>query len=103
MVGFRCGTGKLACLLALLGASVVAQQSIPDAPQPKNTQTGQFPENAPPAPKNLRNEEPPAVASSTPLPALSAQPPGELSTDLKQFGTITLRVNFVQVPVIVRD
>jgi VWFA-related protein len=87
----------------LLGATVAAQQSIPDAPKPKNPQPGQFPENAPPAPKNVRNDEPPtAVASSTPAPALQPQNP-DLSTDLKQFGTITRVVNFVQVPVIVKD
>src|SRR5262245_12279602 len=103
MVGFRSGMGRLVCLLALLGASVAAQQSIPDAPRPKNPQPGQFPENAPPAPKNVRNDEPPAaVASSTPAPALQPQNP-DLSTDLKQFGKIIVNVNFVQVPVIVKD
>src|SRR5438445_12898665 len=102
MVGFRYGMSQLACLLVLLGSSVMAQQGVPDAPQPKSPQPGQFPDSAPPAPKNVRNDAPPA-ASSTPAPIVQSQSPNGLTADLKQFGTISVSVNFVYVPVTVRD
>jgi VWFA-related protein len=103
MVGFRSGISKLAYLLVLLGSFAVAQQSIPDAPKPKDPPPGQFPDDAPPAPKNTRGQEqPPAVASATP-PVVKPQSPDGLSADLKQFGKISVTVNFIQVPVTVRD
>jgi VWFA-related protein len=81
----------------------LAQQDVPDAPQPKSsTQPGQFPEGAPQAPKNDHAAPPPAEAS-TPAPSTPAPGSDVLSTNLAQFGTIIERVNAVQIPVTVRD
>ena len=91
--------GKLVCLLALVCLSGLAQQNVPDAPQPKPSQPNQFPEGAPQAPKN-DHAAPPPVADSTPTPSPGSE---VLSTNLAQFGTITERVNAVQIPVTVRD
>lgn len=106
MVGFRYAR-MLVCLLALCAALLWAQQpqqNIPDAPQPKTSQPNQFPDDAPPAPKNTRSSDPVpgAPASSTPAPA-AAQGSDVLSTDLSQFGKFVVSVNFVQVPVTVKD
>jgi VWFA-related protein len=105
MVGSRFGT-TLACLLALYGSTALSQQSIPDAPQPKPQQPAQFPDDAPAAPKNSRTQgdgpAPAATPAPTPLP-----PQGDasdlLTTDLSQFPRIIQTVNFVQVPVTVKD
>jgi VWFA-related protein len=72
------------------------QQNIPDAPQPKPQQ---FPENAPPAPKNAHPEEP--AATPTPKPQ-SANQPGVV-TDKSQLPVFSISVNFVQIPVTVKD
>src|SRR5215472_13434392 len=106
MVGFRYAR-MMVCLLALCAALLWAQQpqqNIPDAPQPKTSQANQFPDDAPPAPKNTRPADPGpgALASSTPTPA-PAQGSDVLSTDLSQFGKFVVSVNFVQVPVNVKD
>ncbi|HKF20891.1 MAG TPA: VWA domain-containing protein [Candidatus Angelobacter sp.] len=104
MVGFRKWASMLACLLLLLSVPLVAQQGVPDAPAPKATQPNQFPDNAPPAPKNTRPTDatPPAEATPSSVPA-QPQGPDALTTDLKQFGKFTTVVNFVQVPVTVRE
>ena len=76
-----------------------SQQSVPDAPQPKSNQ---FPENAPPAPKNAHPEEP--VHAPTPTPA--AQPPnGQSGIPGKrdELFKMSIAVNFVQIPVTVKD
>jgi VWFA-related protein len=78
-----------------------AQQSIPDAPQPKNPQ-GQFPENAPPAPKNVHDD----AAAPTPTPAATADrtgPQNQLPSKRDDLYQMHINVNFVQVPVIVKD
>lgn len=90
----------LMCLVSLLGVPLVGQQSVPDAPAPKSPQTNQFPESAPPAPKNTRPDGVPAAAATAATPQQGAE---GLATDLKQFGTISISVNFVQVPVTVRE
>jgi len=103
MIGIRSCGSTLLCVLSLLGVPLWAQQNVPDAPVPKTTQTNQFPENAPPAPKNAR----PADANPSPVPTPVAAGPLQsvegLTTDLKQFGKISVAVNFVQVPVTVKD
>lgn len=76
------------------------QQTIPDAPQPKSP-ANQFPENAPPAPKNV-HEDPAATATPTPAAQQVAAANGVI-TDVGKFGTISIAVNFVQVPVTVKD
>src|SRR5215467_12645427 len=108
MVGIRSCGSTLLCLLSLLGVPLWAQQNVPDAPVPKTTQTNQFPENAPPALKNARPADTkPADAdpspASTPVAAGPLQSVEGLTTDLKQFGKISVAVNFVQVPVTVKD
>jgi VWFA-related protein len=77
------------------------QQAIPDAPQPKNPQT-QFPDNAPQSPKNV-HEEPVAAPASTPAAPQRVPAGNDIITDVGKFGTISIAVNFVQVPVIVKD
>jgi VWFA-related protein len=80
------------------------QQGVPDAPQPKPQQQGQFPENAPPAPINAHPEQPEATATPTPQPQRqrgTAQ--GDIVTDVGKFGTMSIAVNFVQIPVRVKD
>lgn len=95
--------GKLVYLLALVCLPGLAQQNVPDAPQPKpSSQPSQFPEGVPPAPKNDHAAPPPAEAS-TPTPSAPAPGSDVLSTNLAQFGKITERVNAVQIPVTVRD
>ena len=104
MVGFRNRMSILVCLLLMLSVPLVAQQNVPDAPAPKAAQPNQFPDNAPPAPKNTRPTDPTPAADATPTP-VPALPQGSdaLTTDLKQFGKFTTVVNFVQVPVTVKD
>src|SRR5262245_22895623 len=77
--------GKLVYLLALVCLPGLAQQNVPDAPQPKpSAQPSQFPEGAPQAPKNDHTEPAPAAAST---PTAAAPAPGSevLSTNLAQF------------------
>ena len=104
---FMSGTRIVVCVLALAGASLLATsllaQEIPDAPKPKPTpeQPAQFPDNAPQAPKNTRPDQPPAQAASTPQPQAVA---GDVVvTQRDQLPRFSISVNFVQVPVTVRD
>ena len=77
-----------------------SQQTVPDAPQPKNPNPqNQFPENAPPAPKNAHPEEP--AAAPTPVPRSAAQ--NGISTKRDDLYQMNISVNFVQVPVTVKD
>jgi VWFA-related protein len=81
-----------------------AQQNVPDAPQPKPQQQGQFPDNAPPAPLNSHPDQPDAMA--TPTPQTQRQLGGaqsDITTDVGRFGTMSFAVNFVQIPVRVKD
>ncbi|MGC2694491.1 MAG: hypothetical protein WA738_01745, partial [Candidatus Angelobacter sp.] len=79
-------------------------QSVPDAPPPKNPQN-QFPENAPSAPINVHPSDPAATPTPTPAPQAQRQRPGQtdLVTDVGKFGTMSISVNFVQIPVTVKD
>ncbi|HYL91566.1 MAG TPA: VWA domain-containing protein [Alphaproteobacteria bacterium] len=96
---------------ALAGASVMAQ-NVPDAPTPKtNQQSNPFPAGAPPAPKNQRTEPPAQDQSAKPdagpqqpiktVPAGKATP-ADVNPQ-EQLKTFVLNVNFVQVPVTVKD
>jgi VWFA-related protein len=91
------------CLLALAALPLVAQE-VPDAPKPKPTPeaTGQFPEGAPPAPKNTRPEQPAAQPSATPEQQKPATRPDVVETN-REAPLFKISVNFVQVPVIVKD
>jgi VWFA-related protein len=103
MLGLTRRTRELLWLLALIGLPMVAQQNVPDAPKPKNPQPAQFPDDAPPAPKNVRTDDHGPAPSSTPTPTLPQQGSEGIVTDLSQFGKIRVNVNFVPVPVTVKD
>ncbi len=74
------------------------QQSLPDGPQPKPQTTGQFPQDAPQAPKNNHD----ATPTPTPTPAPQANTSGVVM-DRSQLPTMSVRVNFVLVPVTIKD
>lgn len=105
MVGSRFGVRKLAGMVLLLGSALLAQQSqnIPDAPKPKIPDNSQFPGDAPPANKNARPDEEPAAAAATPTPALPSQAQGGVTTDRSQLPGLVVSVNFVVIPVTVKD
>jgi VWFA-related protein len=82
-----------------------SQQNVPDAPQPKAQTQGQFPDNAPPAPINTRPDQPEATPTPTPSPTQGPRPAGQSGMagrrdDLFQ---MSFSVNFVQIPVTVKD
>jgi VWFA-related protein len=103
MRGLTHRTRELIWLLAMICLPMVAQQNVPDAPKPKDPPPAQFPDDAPPAPKNVRPEDHGPVAVSTPTSTPPAQGSEGVVTDLSKFGSISISVNFVQVPVIVKD
>ncbi|HZU31823.1 MAG TPA: VWA domain-containing protein [Candidatus Angelobacter sp.] len=78
------------------------QQGVPDAPQPKG-QPSQFPENAPPAPKNAHPEQTGVEPTPTPGPAATPVPRGGISNRREEIYTFPISVNFVEVPVVVKD
>lgn len=113
------GTAIIVCALVVCSLPALAQQDLPDgpkpkdqsqqqpqqgvaeAPQPKNPQS-QFPTDAPPAPKNAHPEAPDA----TPTPTPQGQRPGpqnSLSNKRDDLYQMSFAVNFVQVPVTVKD
>jgi len=99
MFGFGPGTRTLVCALALL-----VQQNIPDGPKPKvPPQGGQFPEDAPAAPVNTRPAAPATGPGSTPTPLPQQPAPAGITTDRTQLPVFSISVNFVQVPVTVKD
>lgn len=105
MIGFEPGLRKLFFCLGLLVLPLMAQQSIPDAPKPKNPQA-QFPVGTAPAPKSDHPELPPpsAVATPTPLtPPPSSRTQGGIGTSRNDLYTFSVHVNFVQIPVTVKD
>src|SRR6185437_13808618 len=102
MIGFESGARKFLLLVSLLGLPLMAQQNVPDAPQPKTPQPSQFPDNAPAAPKNQHPELPPPGAASTPE-ATPVPQEGGVATSRNDLFTYSVRVNFVQVPVTVKD
>lgn len=91
---------KSLCMSALLGTALLAQ-NIPDAPTPKTTQPGQFPDDAPPAAKNAHPEDP--APASTPAPTPTPQRIQGLSTDRRELPGLVVHVNFVQLPVLVMN
>jgi len=81
-------------------------QEIPDAPQPK-VPVQQFPPDAPPAPKNVHPEqqpgETPAAQQNTPTGPAGQPPVQGVATDIGALETLKVHVNFVEIPVTVRD
>lgn len=101
MFGFGPGIRTVVCALALLAQQ---QQTLPDGPRPKlSPQGGQFPEDAPAAPINTRPESPEAAPVATPTPRPQQPPPTGITTDRTQLPVFSISVNFVQVPVTVKD
>jgi VWFA-related protein len=105
------GTMRWICAVCVLAVYALAQQGLPDGPKPKDQsqqqnipdapqpKPQQFPENAPPAPKNAHPEEPAATPVPAPKPA---NQPGVV-TDVSQLPVFSISVNFVQIPVTVKD
>jgi VWFA-related protein len=109
MLRLTLGKKALVCALAMMSLPVLSQQTlpdapkpkeeqsqqnVPDAPQPKPQQQGQFPDNAPTAPINSHPDQPEAL----PTPAPQAQRPTR--DDLYK---MSIAVNFVQIPVRVKN
>lgn len=114
MLRLTLGKKGLVCALAVVSLPVLSQQTLPDGPKPKEQSSqsipdapqpkqGQFPENAPPAPINTR----PAQPEATPVPTPKAQrsTPGQdgVSGGRDELYKMSVAVNFVQVPVRVKD
>jgi VWFA-related protein len=118
MLRLTLGKNGLICALAVVALPVLSQQTLPDgpkpkeqqsqqnvpaAPQPKPQQPGQFPDNAPPAPINTHPDQPEA----TPTPASQKQraTPGQggMASGRDDLYKMSVAVNFVQVPVRVKD
>src|SRR5579859_55911 len=107
------GTVSLVCAVIAFAVLALAQQNLPDGPKPKDqtqqtvpdapqpkpqSQQGQFPQDAPPAPKNTHE----ATPTPSPAPAGPVNNSGVVM-DRSQLPTLSVRVNFVQVPVTVKD
>ena len=120
MLRLTLGKKGLICALAVASLPVLSQQTlpdgpkpkdaqqspqnVPDAPEPKAQQPGQFPENAPPAPINTHPDQPEATPTPTPVPQRQrGVTQSDIVTDVGKFGTMSIAVNFVQIPVRVKD
>ncbi len=105
MSNLGANVAKLFVMLALACLPALAQQVVPDAPTPKPS--AQFPSNAPPAPKNTHTEQQPTdAAPTTPNQTPAAQTQrgtGDVATDIGMLETFRVNVNFVEIPVTVKD
>ncbi|HEY2496704.1 MAG TPA: VWA domain-containing protein [Candidatus Angelobacter sp.] len=115
------GVKGLMCALFLVALSLIAQQNFPDAPKPKEQQSqppqqtvpdtpqpkpqqqGQFPGNAPTAPLNTHTDQPEATPTPVPQPQPAAVGPDGMSPSREELYKMSISVNFVQVPVRVKD
>jgi VWFA-related protein len=117
MLRLTVGKKGLICALAVVGLPVLSQQtlpdgpkpkeqseqSVPDAPKPKPQQPGQFPDNAPPAPINSHPEQPEATPTPTPHTQRPTPGQGGMASGRDDLYKMSVAVNFVQVPVRVKD
>src|SRR6476469_1686266 len=120
MLRLTIGKKGLICALAVASLPVLSQQTlpdgpkpkeqqspqnVPDAPQPKAQQPGQFPDSAPPAPINTHPSEP--ETTPTPTPQAQRSTPGRgqggMASGRDDLYKMSVAVNFVQVPVRVKD
>jgi VWFA-related protein len=119
-IGARILLRGLAVLLMLMATlPAVGQDSLPDAPAPQNNVPAP-PEAAPPAPGNPAPNAGPAFPAqpqpqpenateqpSPPKPAITTLKPGQKPSGApapqEQLFTLTRQLNFVQVPVTVKD
>lgn len=113
MLRLTLGKNGLVCALAVVSLPVLCQQSFPDGPKPKDQQQsvpdapqpksqGQFPDNAPPAPINAHPDQPDATPTPTPQ-AQSSGAQGGMPASRDDLYKMSIAVNFVQVPVRVKD
>jgi len=115
MLRLTFGTKGLVCAVLLAGAAVAGQQAIPDGPKPKEQQNvpdapqpkaqpqNQFPDNAPSAPKNAHPDQPEAAATPTPQAQRPSANQGGVPGKRDDLYQMTIAVNFVQIPVTVKD
>ena len=80
-----------------------SSQGVPDAPQPKPQQPGQFPDNSPPAPINTHPTQPEATPSPTPQAQRPTPGQGGVSSGRDDLYKMSVAVNFVQIPVRVKN
>jgi VWFA-related protein len=118
MLRFTFGKKGLICALAVVSLPVLSQQAlpdgpkpkeqqspqnVPDAPQPKAQQPGQFPDNAPPAPINTHPDQPEATPTPTPQAQRPTPGQGGMPSGHDDLYKMSVAVNFVQIPVRVKD
>jgi VWFA-related protein len=118
MLRLTLGKNGLICALAVVALPVLSQQTlpdgpkpkeqqtqqnVPDAPQPKPQQPGQFPENAPPALINTHPDQPEATPTPTPQAQRATPGQGGMASGRDDLYKMSVAVNFVQVPVRVKD
>ncbi|HJX85327.1 MAG TPA: hypothetical protein VJ723_13385, partial [Candidatus Angelobacter sp.] len=102
MSGFGSGAKKLIWVVALTGLPMLAQD-LPDAPKPK-VPVQQFPADTPPAPKNNHDQQPAETpATKTPATQTPTRPPQDVVTDIGALDSMRISVNFVEIPVTVKD
>ncbi len=115
MLRLTLGKKGLICALAVVSLPVLSQQTLPDGPKPKDAQSSpqnvpdapqpkpQFPDNAPPAPINTHPSQP--EARPTPTPQATRPTPGQggVVNARDDLYKMSVAVNFVQVPVRVKD
>jgi len=108
------GKKGLICALAVVSLPLLSQQTLPDGPKPKDDQSSQnvpdapqpkpqFPGNAPTAPINAHPSE--LEATPTPAPQATRPTPGQggVANARDDLYKMSVAVNFVQVPVRVKD
>src|SRR5579864_735382 len=118
MLRLTLGKIGLICALAVMSLPVLSQQNlpdgpkpkeqqspqnVPDAPQPKAQQPGQFPDTAPPAPINTHPDQPEATPTPTPQAQRPAPGQGGVASGRDDLYKMSVAVNFVQIPVRVKD
>lgn len=116
MLRLTLGKKGLICALAVVSLPVLSQQTLPDGPTPKEQQSpqnvpdapqpkqqGQFPGNAPPAPINTHPDQPEATPTPTPQAQRSTPGQGGMANGRDDLYKMSIAVNFVQVPVRVKD
>jgi VWFA-related protein len=104
------GLARRFLVVGCLAASTLAQQELPDAPKPQNVpeapsatrpvQPAPIPRTAPPPPPPSDREPPTPVPAAVQGPRPRNVAPGDTRDDLF---TLTKNVNFVLVPVTVKD
>ena len=115
MLRLTLGKKGLICALAVVSLPVLSQQTLPDGPKPKDAQSSpqnvpdapqpkpQFPDNAPPAPINTHPSQPEATPTPTPQATRPTPGQGGVVNARDDLYKMSVAVNFVQVPVRVKD